>query len=111
MANLRDRFLRSIDPEVRKSFTEEQLHELERSLAEPESSGTPVNIRLTIPILWRQFYMTFLAGPERRSKQRLNRERARHPLWTFANTCCLFFLLLFLVPALIGLVHIIAFAG
>lgn len=111
MANLRDRLLRSLDPEVAKSFTEEQLHELERSHAEPASSSTPVNIRLTIPLLWRQFYMVFLAGPERRSKQRLNKERARHPLWTYANTCCFIFLLLFLVPALIGLVHIMAFAG
>lgn len=110
MPNLRNRILRSLDPEVAKSFTEEQLRELERSLAEPASSGTPINIRLTMPMLWRQFYITFLAGPERRSKKRLNKERARHPLLTFANTCCFIFLLLFLVPAFIGLVHIITVA-
>lgn len=59
----------------------------------------------------RRNFITFLAGSERRSKERLKEERARYPIWTLVNACFFAFLLLFFVPALIGLVHIIAFAG
>jgi hypothetical protein len=39
-------------------------------------SSHPVNIRLTIPLLFRDFYVTIVAGPERRG-----RERRRFAVW------------------------------
>ncbi len=45
----------------------------------------PVNIRFTIPLLFRDYYMTLLIGPERRSKERRAMERQKHPLFTFGN--------------------------
>ena len=106
-----DHLLRSMDPEVTKSFTEEQLRELERAFTKPASSGTPINIRLTVPFFRRQFYLTFLAGPEQRSAARLKQERVRHAIWTFWNICSFVFLLVLFIPTLIGLIHIVAFAG
>ncbi len=50
-----------------------------------EWSGHPVNIRLTIPLPFRSFYVTIVAGPERRSQERRASERKKHPLITAGN--------------------------
>ena len=97
--------------EVAKSFSEAQLRELERVLAASASGRVPVNIRITVPFLWRRYFVTFLAGPEQRSEERLKAERAKHAICSFANVCFFAFLLTLFVPALIGLVHIFAAGG
>ena len=55
----------------------------------------PVNIRFTIPLLFRSYYVTVLIGPERRSKERRVIERRNHPLFTLGN----------------GIVYLVAGAG
>lgn len=50
-----------------------------------EWTGHPVDIRLTIPLPFRSFYITIVAGPERRSKVRRVSERKKHPLLTVGN--------------------------
>ncbi len=51
----------------------------------------PVNIRVSIPLLaFGRFYMTILAGRERRSGERRRLEREKHPLLTSANMIFLF---------------------
>lgn len=45
----------------------------------------PVNIRLSIPLPFRRFYITVVAGPERRGRERLEAERDRHPLCKLGN--------------------------
>jgi hypothetical protein len=45
----------------------------------------PANIRFTIPLLFRSYYITVLIGPERRSKERRAIERQKHPLFTPGN--------------------------
>ena len=45
----------------------------------------PLDIRITIPLFVRRYYITIVAGPERRSAERLARERKKHPLLTAAN--------------------------
>ena len=45
----------------------------------------PVNIRLSIPLPFRRFYITIVAGPERRDRERLEAERFRHPLCKLGN--------------------------
>ena len=49
------------------------------------SNEHPVNIRLSVPLLFGRFYVTLLAGPERRSPERLSAERRKHPLWKAGN--------------------------
>ncbi len=51
----------------------------------PWESYHPVNIRLTIPFLKKRYYMTLVAGMERRSAQRLAEERLKHPLIKTGN--------------------------
>ena len=56
------------------------------ALTGPSSSRPyPVNIRLTIPFLPRSFFITIVAGPERRTPERRREERRRHPLATTGN--------------------------
>ena len=105
---IQDRLLGPMESWVANSFTEAQLLELERILAAPASSRLPIDLRLTVRFFRRRFFLTFLAGTERRSAERLKEERAKHRLWTLANVSFLIFLLVLFVPTVIGLVHIFA---
>ena len=49
-----------------------------------------VNIRLSIPFFFCRFYLTIVAGRERRSPDRLVKERRKHPLITFGNMAFIF---------------------
>jgi hypothetical protein len=50
----------------------------------------PVNIRLSLPLIARRYYLPIVAGEEKRSEERRSHERHRYPLRTAAN---LFFFL------------------
>ena len=45
----------------------------------------PINLRVTLPLPFRRWYVTLVAGPERRSIERLEQERKKHPLETLPN--------------------------
>ncbi len=63
---------------------------LEAPRAERWGSQHPVNIRLSIPLFTRLYYLTVIAGKEQRSTERLAEEREKHPLATTANMILLF---------------------
>ncbi len=50
----------------------------------------PLNIRVSLPLLFGRYYVVVLAGKELRSAERRIEERQKHPLWTTANTIILF---------------------
>ncbi len=52
---------------------------------EPWGNDHPVNIRLSIPLLFGRYYVTLVAGKERRSGERLASERKKHPLMKLGN--------------------------
>ena len=56
----------------------------------PWDGDHPVNLRLSIPLLFKRYYVTIVAGEERRSPERLAEEREKHPLTTTANMIFLF---------------------
>lgn len=105
---LQDRILARMDRDVAHSFTEAQLLELERVLGAPSSRRLPIDIRLTVPFMRWRIFLTFLAGSEHRSAERLKEERARHALCTITNVCFFVFLVVLFIPTFIGLVHIFA---
>jgi len=45
----------------------------------------PVDIRVSLPLPFGRYYLTLVAGPERRAQPRLSVEREQHPLRTFGN--------------------------
>jgi hypothetical protein len=69
----------------------------------------PVDIRLTVPLLFGRVYFTVVAGYERRSAERLRAERCLHPLLKMGN------ILMFLVfgtvigLALLSIVQLISY--
>ena len=52
---------------------------------EPWGNDHPVNIRLSIPLLFGRYYVTIMAGKERRSSERLASERKKHPFMKLGN--------------------------
>ncbi len=52
---------------------------------EPWGNDHPVNIRLSIPLLIGRYYVTIVAGKERRSGERLANERKKHPFMKLGN--------------------------
>lgn len=50
-----------------------------------EWSGHPINIRLSIPLIRRRYYLTLVAGQERRRHDRRRADRDDHPIITVGN--------------------------
>ena len=58
--------------------------------AEPETyardwSRHPLNLRVSLPVPFGRWYVTLVAGKEKRCKGRLIEEREKHPLETIPN--------------------------
>ncbi len=92
--------------DVGNSLTELQLTMIERALDSGRWQAHPVDLRLSIPLLWRRFYLVLLAGPERRSAERRRDERFHRPLRAVANVVVFAVFLLLLVPAAVGTVQL-----
>ena len=57
---------------------------------EPWGNDHPVNLRFSIPLPFGRYYVTLVAGKERRGAERLASERRKHPLLTFGNLAVFF---------------------
>jgi hypothetical protein len=57
----------------------------DQAKAKAWTSEHPVNIRVSLPFFSRRFYLTLVAGHERRPIERLRSERSENPLATRAN--------------------------
>ncbi len=55
------------------------------SSAVPWESDHPINLRLSIPLLFKRYYVTIVAGEEHRGSERLSAERRKHPLVSRGN--------------------------
>ncbi|MBC1240019.1 hypothetical protein [Nostoc sp. 2RC] len=75
-----------IDPTIKNTFDTEQIKAIEKSLETSTKSNHSLDLRISLPISKLNFYLVFLAGNERRSKQRLQYEKSLHPLWTPINS-------------------------
>ena len=71
------KILGHIPTEVRETFTSEQLQSLHSAFTQVSrpAATPPVNLRLSIPFLGKGFYIVLLAGPEKRSKERLQKRQ------------------------------------
>lgn len=80
-----NRFLKRFPEEVANSFTGDQLQAMRAALQTTQWRRHPVDIRLTLPLLWKKFYVVLVAGPEQRSQQRRTQDRDKNPVWTLPN--------------------------
>ncbi len=75
---------------VLDTLTTEQKEAIHAAADEGQWQNHPVNIRLTVPVIRRRYFLTIVAGEEKRSLERRAHDRHRYPLRTVANV--LFFL-------------------
>lgn len=98
-----NRLLERMPPHIADSFTEEQLSAFQ--VAMTPANRHKVNIRLSIPLLHKRFYVVFLAGPEKRSP--LRRLAERQPIWTPGNAIFLGLLLASCVVTLFNVFYLV----
>lgn len=78
-------FFSRIPSDVARSFSPAQLDAVKRAFGARSPSTHIVDLRFSVPIGRRAWYVVFLAGRERRSPDRSLLERLFRPLWTGAN--------------------------
>jgi len=71
----------------------------------------PINIRMSLPLLIGRYYVTLVAGKERRRPARLEAERQKHRLDTGANTTLIFVAGLTTGLALLGAMTLVLVYG
>jgi len=93
-----------LPPWVVDSLSASQRAAIQETLAEPVWKVHPINIRFTLPLVDRRFYLTVVGGEDKRSAERRAHDRSKYPLRTLAN---IFFVLgvatVFYTVALIAL--------
>ena len=95
------RFLMNVPPKVASSFTDTQLAAIKRALGSGWNRH-PVEIRRSIPIFGRRYFIVVLGGVERRSAKRIRADHAKRPLWTFANSIVIGGFMLMMLFSMIG---------
>jgi hypothetical protein len=79
------KFLARVPGDVAATFSDSQLDAVKRAFGARTPGSHTVDLRFSLPLGRRRFYIVLLAGRERRSSRRLIWERAMRPLWTAAN--------------------------
>ena len=87
-----ERFIRTVPPEVANTFSEQQLDAILHFLDSLFWKRHPIDLRTSVPFLFKRFYIVLIAGSEKRSPQRLRDERDQTPIWTTANILLFLFL-------------------
>lgn len=67
------------------TLSAEQKEAIHKVIEDPSWKHPPVNIRFSIPIIHKRFYVTVVSGEEKRSVERRRRDRHSYPLRTAAN--------------------------
>ncbi|NJL38626.1 MAG: hypothetical protein HC840_30685 [Leptolyngbyaceae cyanobacterium RM2_2_4] len=98
-----EQFLAHVPPQTAETFTDAQVEALKQACSQLNWKKHPVDIRLSVPVPFNRFYLVILAGPERRSRQRLQTEAHRYPVWTTTNTVALAIVFCLLLLSTLGL--------
>lgn len=98
-----EQFFAQISPEIAATFTDEQVQAIAKVFAARPSSKHPVDIRLSLPLI--RCYLVVLAGRERRSVNRMQAEKASHPIWTPFNTLAIATFFALLVGSWAGILY------
>jgi len=90
---------------VTDTLTTEQKAAIREAVCDPALRHPPVNIRLSLPVFGRRYFLTVIGGTERRSAERRARESSRHPVRTVSNF--LFFVFLGVLIYALSIVSIL----
>ncbi|MHA1569957.1 MAG: hypothetical protein ACTSXZ_10840 [Alphaproteobacteria bacterium] len=97
-------FFARIPADAAASFSDAQLDAIKLCFGARGWGRHRVDIRLSLPLIWRRYYLVVLAGAERRAPDRLVRDRLMHPVATAANAVAVVaFAVALLAPAALAL--------
>jgi hypothetical protein len=65
-----NRLLANMPADIAHSFSDRQLEGLQAALVASTRKRHPIDLRWSIPVLMRRFYLVLLVGEEERSKAR-----------------------------------------
>ncbi|MEQ8997517.1 MAG: hypothetical protein RID53_13575 [Coleofasciculus sp. B1-GNL1-01] len=102
-----EQFFARIPPKTAATFNPNQLDILKQTFGNRASKKHAVDLRLSMPFPKGGFYWVLLMGREKRSRDRIQQERHKHPLWTVANGLVISGFLLMIATALLGTVFIL----
>jgi len=102
-----EQFFARTPPKTAATFNPNQLESLKQTFGSRASKKHAVDLRLSMPFPKGSFYWVLLMGREKRSRDRLEHERQKHPLWTVANGLVISGFLLMIATALLGTVFIL----
>lgn len=80
-----DALLANLPDNVIESFTPDQRAALWNAAKPISWRKHPINIRITFPFVGGRYFVTIVGGHERRSMDRIDRDRKMHPLRTAGN--------------------------
>jgi hypothetical protein len=103
------RFLASVPADVAPTFSRAQLLAVKEFVINKRDRQA-VDIRWTIPLIWFRFFIVVLAGPERRSPERVAAERAARPILTWSNILVIVVFLVMLLTSLVGVNYAVTMA-
>jgi len=100
----------SASEEPAETITEGHQRRAQPKTFEKDWSKHPLNLRVTLSLPFGRWYVTLVAGNEKRSKERLVEERKKHPLETIPNLLFLlsvgvFMTSLMLIATALVLIH------
>lgn len=79
------RVLDRLPTHIAEGLTVEQRIAIAEAARENTFARPPVNIRISARLPFRRYFLTILAGPERRNAERVREERRQHPRQTKRN--------------------------
>ncbi|MFO1190219.1 MAG: 3-phosphoshikimate 1-carboxyvinyltransferase [Alphaproteobacteria bacterium] len=95
-------FFGRIPKDVASTFTDAQLDAVKRAFGARSWGAHRIDLRFSIPLPWRRYYVVFLCGTERRDPERRHLERILRPLnWLGVAFAVAAFVSLVSVPLLI----------
>ena len=100
-----DKFLDGIEPEIAATFTAAQLQAIKRSFSSRSWNRHPLDIRLSVPVPGRRFYLVIVGGPERREASRIREQNREYPLLTVTNTLVIAVCFVVLATSVLGLFY------
>ena len=80
-----DQFLASMPGDVAATFSDDQHQAIAGVLHQRAWRRPKVNVRTSLPLLSRRYFLTLVAGIDQRSAARRANERSIHPLRTLGN--------------------------
>ncbi len=83
------RFIEALPVDVRAGLSERQRDAIAETAKAFAGSRHATDIRLSIPLFTKRYYLVLLGGEERRSSERRAAERGRFPVATLGNLLCL----------------------